>query len=1578
MSTSIPATIWPRIARVWLGFCGVSLLTSLASAQDWPQWRYDAGRTAITPAGLPRNLHLQWVRDLPAPIPAWPANQLQLQFDASYEPIVADKTIFVPSMITDCLSAYDTETGAFKWRFFADGPIRFAPVADRGKVFFACDDGCLYGLNAETGALLYRIRGGPADRKLLGNDRLVSLWPARGGPVLRDGIIYFTAGIWPFMGIFIHAVDAETGRILWTNSGSGSQWKIQAHLSPAFAGIAPQGYLAVADDRLLVPGGRTGPAAYNRHNGQSLYYNIVENQMGGGGYDVTTIDKYYANGSVLHRIEDGAAILRLKRAFLSTNAIYQLQDKALVAAQLVVVPPTKDETSTMPTVALNEQWRSALHTAPECILLQAGTRLYGACANGTIMAIDLAAGGQIVWQDKVAGEPWSMLAADGKLWVITRQGAMYCFGAPRRFFPKRQAVEAAPIPTATPDSLKRAQQLIQAAGTDSGIIVILGLAKGELIQALAQISSSHIIGVDPDSQKIEDLRQQFTRQGLYGRRVHLLTGDLTVYDFPPYLANLITTEKDTVLSARMPVIAPAAIFRVLRPYGGTACLPATPLSRSAVNKACAAMVGEKTVVTEQDDLLLLRRAGPLPGAADWTHEYADAAGTATSKDKLVAAPLGLLWFGGPSHDQVLPRHGHGPSPQIAGGRLFIEGRDMLRAVDVYTGRLLWDRELKDLGKFYDNTQHQPGAGEIGGNYVSLPDAVYVVAPRYCLRLDPVTGRTVHEFKLPSVAGQTQPSWGSIRVWQDLLVATTAPLSVPFLEAGDVPPENTTTMIARQDEWQYWTGDRPKAAWTMPDFSASGWPTGRAGFGFNYAVATDLTDLSNHCRTVYLRRTFNLDSTQQIDRLDLLIRYDDAFVAYLNGKEVLRTQVANELRPAGPMVGRHEAQGYDQFAIRDVGKLLRPGLNVLAIEGYNIDVKDRDFVIDPYLVAQRASAVAPGPPAVSVALSNIAGVNLAADYAAASRTLVVMSRETGAIAWTRPAQQEFRHNTIVIGAGKIFCIDGYSPAKSNYLRRRGHQTTGEPVLLALDAHTGRELWRQKQDVFGTWLSYSEEHDALLEAGAGGRDRPLDEATKGMAVRRGADGSLLWRNNTITYTGPCLLRHDRIITQDRAYELLNGKACQRIHPLTGETLPWTYKRNYGCGTARAGENLLTFRSAAAGFYDLNNGGTGNFGGFKSGCTANLIPADGVLNAPDYTRTCTCRYQIQTSLAMISMPEAEKWTFDDFGDSARSLPRIQRIGVNFGAPGDRQADNGTLWLGYPNAGWPSPNAPVTITGAPAFFTRHASTVAGGLPWIGASGMEGATSITVRLILQPPPAAIGRDFSVRWQGTLLPMVTGRHTFQVFAKDGFRLTLDKTTRIDAWKSKWFTAEEEAEVELEAGKPIAFMLEYFNKSSAPSMLLSWTPPSGSKSTIPPACFTSATGKTGFLTVSYFDQQDLSGRSVTQEESGVSAEWNKTAAATLTVLRTEPEKDRLFRHTSGTVRLYFAEPRDLTAGTRVFDVLLQNKLVLPDLDVIKETGTANRMLVKEFKNVSLGGDLRLNFIPKTGQPLICGLEVVREE
>jgi hypothetical protein len=351
----------------------------------------------------------------------------------------------------------------------------------------------------------------------------------------------------------------------------------------------------------------------------------------------------------------------------------------------------------------------------------------------------------------------------------------------------------------------------------------------------------------------------------------------------------------------------------------------------------------------------------------------------------------------------------------------------------------------------------------------------------------------------------------------------------------------------------------------------------------------------------------------------------------------------------------------------------------------------------------------------------------------------MNRHTGRVLWTIDARHGFIHNGIVVGNDKIFCLDGIPPYIRKIAGDRRIDLGPHYRLLALEIGSGETIWENSDDVFGSWLGYSAQYDILLQAYRKSRDMVWEPGNR-MATYHGQSGKVIW-DKKINYDGPCILAGDRIITQESAYSLLTGLQQMRKHPLTKELVPWQYSRNYGCNTATASKNMLTFRSAAAGYFDLaGDGGTGNFGGFKSGCTSNLVVANGVLNAPDYTRTCTCSYQNQTSLAMVEMPEVETWTFNSMEPSKAG---IQRVGVNFGAPGDRKADNGTLWLDYPSLGGKSPALDVKITPKkPIWFRRHSALLQGGnLKWVEASGAKGITSVSVRIASGKSNSARGRN---------------------------------------------------------------------------------------------------------------------------------------------------------------------------------------------------------------------------------------------
>ena len=1263
----IRSPFWRHFASILLASAFLLSCATTIPAADWPMWGGNAARTGVTSAELPEQLHLNWVLRLRHPEPAWHSNQPKVQFDRAYEPVVAGKRMFVGSMVSDRVTAYDTDTGDELWRFYTEGPVRLAPAVFNDRVYFVCDDGYLYCLSAVDGSLAWKFFGAPFDQKVLGNDRLTSIYPARGAPVVYDNTVYFATSIWPFMGVFVHAVDATTGDVVWSNGGTGAMYIPQQHDRPAFAGISPQGYLVATDDRLLVAGGQTVPAIFDRRTGQFSHLNLHSRQMGtkgGGGYRVRATRDFFVNNADLFRMTDGKFLSKVDDPIVTDDAIIGADNKFVLHAydhQLKIEEGIDRKGRPVVKAELNERWNARFYPDIHKVHLQAGSRLYATGEKGLVAAVDIPETSgyfDVNWGTQVEGDPLTMIAADDKLFVSTDQGSIYCFagdeppGAGPRVI--NEAGEKSVIDVVNPNpSQAHARKLLRDSNARRGYCVMLGIGDGRLLDALLSESELKLIVLESDTNKVAKHRRRLDDADIYGERVAVLTGDLFSVPLPPYLAHLVISPDAAAVGVGRGREFVEKLFHSLRPYGGVACLDLSQDQHEQFKRAVQrADVPNGTVRRSADGAhSLLTRMGALPDSDDWTHQYADSGNSVVSNDKLVNSPMGILWFGGPSNEKVLPRHGHGPNPQVAGGRLVIEGRNMLRCVDVYTGLLVWEREFLDLGKNYDYTSHEPGAGAIGSNYVTLEDNVYVIQGDTCFRLDAATGETLAKFIAPAVQGSnSRPEWGCLSVHGDILVAGVQPVEFKThafnLREMRKYKKDFFDVIR---SWNDFEMEEPKpGTWEPP------------------SIVENLNRL--------------LFSTDMISKIP-----DDVREKADAGK------LEQELRD-------YLAAGKDREHDPSAIKLKR----ALLQRYYNL----------PKYHAPRAGTYA-------------------AWNRRASQRLVGLNRFTGEIQWELLANYSFRHNAIAAGNGKLFALDRLEDAQLRHLRRRGQTVPKHSRIIALDIKTGKELWKTERRIFGTFLSYSEEFDVVLQAGSASGDRAMDEVGQGMVAYQGADGNELWENNT-SYAGPLMLHHRTIYSQPNpglALDLLTGERIKRPHPISGELVDWSYCREGGCNTAIGSEHLITFRSSAAGFFDLTgDGGTGNWGGFRSSCTSNLIAANGVLNAPDYTRTCTCAFQNRSSLALVHMPKLNIWTFNRFKWDGK---RVRHVGLNFGAPGDRRASSGQLWLDYPSVGGDSPDIPVTIVGENVeYFRQHPTHVSGSdFNWVACCGAYGASTITISL---------------------------------------------------------------------------------------------------------------------------------------------------------------------------------------------------------------------------------------------------------
>ena len=1188
-------------------------LTDVA-AHDWPMWRYDAYRSACSSERLPEQLHLQWVRQLPRPRPAWPDEARPL-FDLTYEPVVMGKAMFLPSMVSDRVIALDTETGNEKWRFYAGGPVRFAPVAQQGLIYFVSDDAYLYCLDAESGRLVWRFFGGTTRHKVLGNERLISMWCARGGPVIRDGIIYFAAGFWPFMGVFIHAVDARTGTALWCNDTTGYLRANTPHAGASMSGPAPQGYLVALEKTLLLPCGRTRPALLDRETGRLAHFNMGFRDW--SNCHVVASESFFFSGSLfrldsagyeyLHRPQPATMWQPVVDRDMVFNTFYpnssytgdfgdyqrfyhdaggEIQALDLERGEYRTIKQGEKEVRRFEAPV---RWTYQNGK----VRIKAGGRLYCTLKN-SVFALAIPEDGQEpkqTWSAEVDGTPWSLLAADGKLFVVTKEGQVCCFGEGKRPVKYHREQETALLRKSDRWS-EVAARILAASGESRGYCLALGIGSGRLIEELIRQSALYVIAVDKDSQRVDAWRRKLDLAGLYGRRVELHGGDPLAFPFPPYIADLIVGDDLRSAGLSHEPLPPATPLRALRPYGGVACFPASDAECALLQKWAEEAGVTKISFNSSGPLALLRRVGPLPGAGTWTHELADAGNSQMSRDTLVKAPLGLLWFGGQVRtSDVFRKSLNPPRPQVVGGRMIYQGPDRLSALSVYTGRMLWQHSFTDekdrrnlfYGKggnfiFWRPERSREGGRaydkikRVGYHVVSQPDGIYVAYGQMLQRLAPETGALVSEFEMPKdpTTGQSlylTQMWTSRNIVVGLAIAPRVPLAEGF------------------------------------SFDVLGLKEQGLVIGVEALPATALLALDRH---------------------------------------------------SGELLWQHRAE---------------QGLLGSSFYYHN--------------------------------WGNVGHLN----------------------------------TPVTIGNGRVFCVDMLPDGVRKAIKRRGMAFDGTGKLRAFDIGTGRKLWEDETDDFSS-LSFSENHDILVQTCASELGFGNGFTGTALTARKGSDGTVIWRRDE-AIAGPGIIHESDIILQDgTARDLLSGRRITTPHLATGESVPWGYRRLYGCSRASASQRLVLFRSGVASYFDVAEAsGISNFGGVRSGCNANLTIADGVLCKPEFEHGCYCNYPIQTSIALVHLPEVESWT-------TSALPRtskpVKRIGINFGAPGNRIASNGTPWVcgSYPVA--------VRVQPADASpFCRHSSRMTGASPaWVTASGIRGVRSVAVAL---RPGASDFVDFRVR-----------------------------------------------------------------------------------------------------------------------------------------------------------------------------------------------------------------------------------------
>ena len=794
---------------------GTALLTlvSAAPAGDWPQWRFDANRSAATDESCATELQPLWSLSLPRPDPAYD-HQYRMCADAAYAPVAADAMLFIPSNVADCVIACDLGTGTVRWRCFAEGPVRFAPAYWNETVCFGADDGFLHGVSARDGRPRWKVRGAPEslpDSRMLVNGRMCSRWPVRGAPAVHEGVVFFGAGIWPEEGVYVCAVQVDTGKLLWRrDSMSLVKDGMSDHGKPYDLSLPPQGYLAVIDGKLAVPSGRSLAAWFDPGTGTMEPYTsfYVKTSPPRGTWYLAGVGRYCVQGGNWFGTRaDAAPPMGADMKDTEPAVVWSRQPPANELSVARNRPFLRADTYrlhnenlyTEPVLTRTVSYASEFAEETRYLVPRGHTHLTFP-AHDRIVARDLTAprwshtvqpdfryGGRktklqklvfpVLWQLesplRVLIKAGDHLYAGGENVVAAvaipaaGEAARIAWQAPVDGTPVHALVADGRLVVATDTGTVAcfgtagrasapAAVASAAAGEASvpragGFAWLLGWGDGSLAGELAREDGRRVVVSEPDVQKAGEARRSLAREGLYGRTVQVITGTPTDASFTPYWAERVVVVSPDALGT--PQSGLAAALDALRPYTGTLVL--SPSARQVDDVLERLLSGRGGYALERTaESVTVRRRAPPSGSGSWTHESGGPDNRFANSEALVKWPLGVLWYSGDVDRYFTPpshfQHERHPYPLVIGGRMFVITGQFLHAIDIYTGSYFWKAEMPLTPWVQTRFFDSRVYGRpTERNCVVAPDRVYAVTGEKVHAYDVATGEPAGVLEIPA-------------------------------------------------------------------------------------------------------------------------------------------------------------------------------------------------------------------------------------------------------------------------------------------------------------------------------------------------------------------------------------------------------------------------------------------------------------------------------------------------------------------------------------------------------------------------------------------------------------------------------------------------------------------------------------------------------------------------------------------------------------------------------------------------------------------------------------------------------------
>ena len=423
--------------------------STIDNSRDWATYRHDPGRTGRADCDVSARLRPAWSAAIGGKLSGL---------------VVAGGTVLVSAIDTHTIHAIDAGSGKSLWRYVVGGRVDSPPTIHNGTAIFGSADGYTYCLRLADGELVWRHLTAPTDQRTVSFGQIESVWPVTGSVLVRQGVVYCTAGRSSYLdgGMVMVRLDAATGKEVGRTRLANRDPKTGMQPEEIMEDVELPGalpdvlvddgqYIYLRDKRMTPDGTEKPPTVAHLYSSVGLlddhwwhrtYWTWGERNWGrASGWAIAAA--YRPSGRIL--VEDERTVFGYGRKKVNGNSLagYHLfrADKKVKTIDTKLKNNNAAVVAHMKPAKVTYPWSREIPVVVRAMVL-AGETLFAAGvpmpgsaepdldsarSPGTLIAVS-ASSGRDVSTCKLEAQPVfdGMAAANGRLYVALRNGKIVC------------------------------------------------------------------------------------------------------------------------------------------------------------------------------------------------------------------------------------------------------------------------------------------------------------------------------------------------------------------------------------------------------------------------------------------------------------------------------------------------------------------------------------------------------------------------------------------------------------------------------------------------------------------------------------------------------------------------------------------------------------------------------------------------------------------------------------------------------------------------------------------------------------------------------------------------------------------------------------------------------------------------------------------------------------------------------------------------------------------------------------------------------------------------------------------------